>query len=274
MVRRSRLRRFGAGIAAVAMLACGVWTTGAVEKSRAELLAEAKLPDAVELPRPRGAVVLPDEGDAHAAISIRLGQDAPAGSLAVRRASAGDGRLYLGLRAAGGALAGTAEVSRGEKHWRAEIAGGELWLSLKPRIGKVMIRVWSPAAAAPVELVARGEHLAGIAGCRGCHHEDLTGGGGPPPGGANITPAGIGTWTKADFFRTLRTGRTPDNRQLSESMPRTLGNMPDEDLDAIWAYLKTVPAKGEKRPSQLVQAGAAQAAANAAPAAGPASGSR
>lgn len=126
-------------------------------------------------------------------------------------------------------------------------------------------------AAAPVELVARGEHLAGIAGCRGCHHEDLTGGGGPPPGGANITPVGIGTWTKADFYRTLRTGRTPDNRQLSESMPRALGNMPDEDLDAIWAYLKTVPAKGEKRPSQLVQAqaaGAAQAAANAAPASG------
>jgi mono/diheme cytochrome c family protein len=120
--------------------------------------------------------------------------------------------------------------------------------------------------ALPVELVARGEHLAGIAGCRGCHNTDLTGGGGPPPGGANITPVGIGTWTKEDFFRTLRTGRTPDNRQLSESMPRALGNMPDEDLDAIFAYLKTVPAKGEKRPSQL--AGAAAQASNAASASG------
>jgi cytochrome c553 len=120
-------------------------------------------------------------------------------------------------------------------------------------------------AAAPVELVARGEHLAGIAGCRGCHNNDLTGGGGPPPGGANITPVGLGTWTKEDFFRALRTGRTPDNRQLSESMPRPLGNMPDEDLDAIWAYLKTVPAKGEKRPSQL--AGAQRAQANNAAAA-------
>lgn len=127
--------------------------------------------------------------------------------------------------------------------------------------------------AAPVELVARGEHLAGIAGCRGCHHEDLTGGGGPPPGGANITPVGLGTWTKEDFFRTLRTGRTPDNRQLSESMPRALGNMPDEDLDAIWAYLKTVPAKGEKRPSQLARSGAAQAA-NTAPGADSGSGAR
>jgi cytochrome c553 len=121
-------------------------------------------------------------------------------------------------------------------------------------------------AALPVELVARGEHLAGIAGCRGCHNPDLTGGGGPPPGGANITPVGIGTWTKEDFFRTLRTGRTPDNRMLSESMPRGLGNMADEDLDAIWAYLKTVPAKGEKRPSQL--APAAAQASNAAAASG------
>ena len=98
-------------------------------------------------------------------------------------------------------------------------------------------------AAAPVELVARGEQLAGIAGCRSCHLADLTGGGGPPPGSANITPVGIGAWTKEDFFRTLRTGRTPDNRTLSESMPRALGNMSDEELDAIWAYLKTVPPK-------------------------------
>jgi mono/diheme cytochrome c family protein len=123
--------------------------------------------------------------------------------------------------------------------------------------------------AAPVETVARGEHLAGIAGCHGCHNADLTGGGGPPPGGANITPVGIGTWTKEDFFRTLRTGRTPDGRTLSESMPRPLGNMPDEDLDAIWAYLKTVPPKGEKRPSQI-----ARTAAQASDAAASASGTR
>jgi mono/diheme cytochrome c family protein len=111
-------------------------------------------------------------------------------------------------------------------------------------------------AAAPIELVARGEQLAGIAGCRSCHLADLVGGGGPPPGGANITPVGIGAWTKEDFFRTLRTGRTPDNRTLSETMPRALGNMSDEELDAIWAYLKTVPPKGEKSPRQTAQVAA------------------
>ena len=112
------------------------------------------------------------------------------------------------------------------------------------------------AAAAPVDLVARGEHLAAIAGCRSCHSSDLVGGHGPDPGAANITPVGIGTWTKEDFFRTLRTGRTPDNRALAESMPRALGNMSDEELDAIWAYLKTVPPKGEKSPRQMARAGA------------------
>jgi mono/diheme cytochrome c family protein len=111
------------------------------------------------------------------------------------------------------------------------------------------------AAAAPSELIARGEHLASIAGCRSCHKADLVGGDGPPPGSSNITPVGIGAWTKEDFFRTLRTGRTPDNRTLSESMPRALGNMSDEELDAIWAYLKTVPPKGEKTARQLGQSG-------------------
>jgi mono/diheme cytochrome c family protein len=111
------------------------------------------------------------------------------------------------------------------------------------------------AAAAPVDLVARGEQLASIAGCRSCHSSDLVGGQGPDPGAANLTPVGIGGWTKEDFFRTLRTGRTPDNRALAESMPRALGNMSDEELDAIWAYLETVPPKGEKSPRQMGQVG-------------------
>jgi len=49
-------------------------------------------------------------------------------------------------------------------------------------------------------------------------------------------------------------------------MPRALGNMSDEELDAIWAYLKTVPPKGEKTARQL--AGPAVAQANSAAASG------
>jgi mono/diheme cytochrome c family protein len=133
---------------------------------------------------------------------------------------------------------------------------GRLMVLTDPRLipARLIDHTKPLAAAAPADLVARGEHLASVAGCRSCHRKDLTGGDGPPPGSSNITPVGIGAWTKDDFFRTLRTGRTPDNRELSETMPRALGNMSDEELDAIWAYLKTVPAKGEKTERQRLGA--------------------
>lgn len=90
-----------------------------------------------------------------------------------------------------------------------------------------------------------GEYLAIT--CHGCHGEDLTGGlvhG--PPGTApsrNITPHpvdGIGNWSKEDFFASLRDGKRPDGSDLTEAMPRALGQMNDADLDAIWLYLQTV----------------------------------
>jgi mono/diheme cytochrome c family protein len=142
---------------------------------------------------------------------------------------------------------------------------GRLMVLREPKLipAQIIDHAQPLAAAAPVELVARGEHLASIAGCRSCHKSDLVGGDGPPPGSSNITPVGIGSWTKGDFFRTLRTGRTPDNRTLSETMPRALGNMSDEELDAIWAYLKTVPPKGEKTERQRQTAQAVAQAGNA-----------
>lgn len=116
------------------------------------------------------------------------------------------------------------------------------------------VRVIDHAKAAPAafstDLVARGDELTSVAGCKSCHSPDFTGGHGPPPGAANLTPIGIGHWTRDDFVRTLRTGRTPDQRTLSESMPRALGNLTDDELEAIWAYLQTLPAKGEKSPRQ------------------------
>jgi len=128
----------------------------ASEKDRAALLAEMRLPKPVELPRPQGAVALPDDdakGDQIAPISVRLTQGVP-GPLTVRRVSTGDGRLYLGIRATGGELAGSAEISRGGRQFKSDIVGGELWLSLTPRIGRVTIQVATPGAPSPVELVA------------------------------------------------------------------------------------------------------------------------
>jgi cytochrome c553 len=106
------------------------------------------------------------------------------------------------------------------------------------------------AALAPDNPVAWGQHLVSTAGCRGCHSDTLTGGEGPPPGAANITPVGLQAWSEQDFMRALRTGVAPGQRALDPAMPRAYGLMTDAELQAIWAYLKTVPAQGEKTARQ------------------------
>lgn len=101
--------------------------------------------------------------------------------------------------------------------------------------------------AAPT--VEYGRYLA--QGCTGCHRSDYTGGHvpGTPPSfadAANITTdpvRGIGKWSKADFYNALRHGKKPDGKDVDAFMPwRTLGTMSDTELDALWAYLRTLPA--------------------------------
>jgi mono/diheme cytochrome c family protein len=93
-----------------------------------------------------------------------------------------------------------------------------------------------------------GEHLVQV--CRGCHGPGLSGGkiqGDPDmPVVANLTPdaTGLGGWSEADFIRALREGKRPDGSAISEYMPwKAYGRMSDEELKAIYAYLRTVPPK-------------------------------
>jgi cytochrome c553 len=88
--------------------------------------------------------------------------------------------------------------------------------------------------------------------CTGCHGEHFSGGpipGTPPdfPKPANITPdatTGIGAWTKDDFYRVFREGKKPNGTALDPFMPwQSLGKFTDTELDALWAYLRTVPAR-------------------------------
>jgi hypothetical protein len=64
---------------------------------------------------------------------------------------------------------------------------------------------------------------------------------------ANLTPdeTGIGTWTEAQFFKAIRNGKfkgLDGSRDLLPPMPwQSLRQLPDADLKAIFAYLKTVP---------------------------------
>jgi hypothetical protein len=61
---------------------------------------------------------------------------------------------------------------------------------------------------------------------------------------SNLTPdpTGIGAWSEADFVRTLRTGVNPRGDSMDPSMPwREMRRMTDDDLRAIYRYLRSLP---------------------------------
>jgi mono/diheme cytochrome c family protein len=66
-----------------------------------------------------------------------------------------------------------------------------------------------------------------------------------PVNPANITPdsaTGIGRWSEDDFVRTIRTGVDPTGHRLDTFMPwAEYRRMTDDDLRAIYRYLRTVP---------------------------------
>jgi mono/diheme cytochrome c family protein len=64
---------------------------------------------------------------------------------------------------------------------------------------------------------------------------------------------GIGSWSEQTFIQALRTGRhTGAGRALLPPMPwQAVGQLTDEDLAAIFAYLKTVPPVHNSVPSPL-----------------------
>ncbi len=106
------------------------------------------------------------------------------------------------------------------------------------------------AAMTPAATADYGRYLAN--GCTGCHGEHFSGGrvpGTPPsfPPARNITPDpanGIGKWSKADFDTAVRSGKRPDGSTLNTFMPwKAFASLTDIELEALWAYLQTVPAR-------------------------------
>jgi mono/diheme cytochrome c family protein len=108
-----------------------------------------------------------------------------------------------------------------------------------------------------------GQYLANhVALCADCHtprgglqakpqKDKLFAGDATPPDGfpanpANLTPdeeTGIGKWSEADFLRTIHTGKDPEGHELNRFMPyEQFRRMADDDLRAIYRYLRAVPA--------------------------------
>jgi cytochrome c553 len=98
-------------------------------------------------------------------------------------------------------------------------------------------------APRPDPAANEGAYLLAVAGCTFCHGQDLRGGQGPEPGAPpapDITAAGPwGERTFDQFANTVRTGVTPDGRNINPAfMPWVgYGRMTDEELGEIWAYL-------------------------------------
>ncbi|MGE0259281.1 MAG: cytochrome c [Alphaproteobacteria bacterium] len=121
------------------------------------------------------------------------------------------------------------------------------------------------AAAAEPNAVERGRYLAVAASCETCHTVE---GGQPFAGGLaletpfgtfytpNITPdreTGIGGWSEAQFLRALHMGVRPDGADYYPAFPYTsFTKLTDEDAQAIWAYLSSIPAvRQANRPHAL-----------------------
>ncbi len=111
------------------------------------------------------------------------------------------------------------------------------------------------AQTTPPTEVQRGQYLARAGDCVSCH----TANGGKPFAGGyrintpfgfmlapNITPdgaTGIGTWSADDFYRALHDGINKRGQDMYPTMPYDFyTKVTREDSDAIYAYLRTVPA--------------------------------
>ncbi|MHB9841057.1 c-type cytochrome [Paraburkholderia terrae] len=103
------------------------------------------------------------------------------------------------------------------------------------------------------EIVKRGEYLARAGDCVACHTapRGKTFGGGlamETPFGTFFTPNissdkeyGIGKWTADEFFKMMRTGKSPDGKLIYPVMPiAAYTKVTREDSDAIFAYLQSV----------------------------------
>ncbi len=120
-------------------------------------------------------------------------------------------------------------------------------------------------AASDASVIKQGEYLARAGDCLACHTKQngtpFAGGlAMPTPFGTlyttNITPdreTGIGTWSAADFYSLMHTGRSPDGGLIYPAMPfASYTKVTREDSDAIFAYLRSLtPVRASNRPHDL-----------------------
>ena len=132
------------------------------------------------------------------------------------------------------------------------------------------------APAAAETQIERGQYLAHIMDCGGCHH---TGAFTPQPNletplagsqigfeipgmgvfyPANLTPdeqTGLGKWSDAEIITAFTTGVRPDGRQLSPAMPwMSYAHINADDATALVAYLRSLKLVKHKVPGPFAAA--------------------
>lgn len=131
---------------------------------------------------------------------------------------------------------------------------GRVVMTLVPAITFIpseLIPMNAPRPAAPEVGItpAYGEYLS--LSCKVCHGLTMSGGvipGFPAdwPPAPNITFGGgsaLPTWSEQDFINTVRTGKTPLQKELrAQYMPwGSYKFMSDDELKAVWVYLQSLP---------------------------------
>jgi mono/diheme cytochrome c family protein len=128
-----------------------------------------------------------------------------------------------------------------------------VWIMWANRNPDLQQSSFAPANAA--EQIKRGDYLARAGNCMSCH----TARGGQPYAGGRAVPTpfgniytsnlttdrttGIGNWSNDDFWRAMHDGRSKDGTLLYPAFPYpSYTHVTRADSDAIFAYLRTVPA--------------------------------
>lgn len=137
----------------------------------------------------------------------------------------------------------------------------------------VLVVAGAGNVAAESALLERGRYLAAIMDCGGCHtpgalegqpdEKRLLAGSDIgfeipglgifyPPNLTSDEATGLGSWSVEDIKRALREGLRPDGRELAPSMPwRSYRAASEEDMDALAAYLKALPAISLQAPAPV-----------------------
>jgi mono/diheme cytochrome c family protein len=135
------------------------------------------------------------------------------------------------------------------------------------RLGrKHAVNVRQISIATDAATIERGRHMVTTRGCMDCHGPDLAGAkviDDPMAGkihGANLTRGAGGLpsdYNDVDFLRAIRHGVTREGRPLVLMPSQEYTTLSDEDVSAMIAYLKTVPAvdrpRGPVSPGPIVR---------------------